>query len=87
MTPRLLAVRLGSLGDIVHALPAVATLRASFPDARIDWLVEQRWLELIELHPDLSNAIPAPCAGPHLYLAEPDRSDQESAARRLRRGD
>lgn len=58
MTPRLLAVRLGSLGDIVHALPAVAALRASFPDARIDWLVEQRWLELIDLNPDLSNAIP-----------------------------
>jgi heptosyltransferase-1 len=58
MTPRILAVRLGSLGDIVHTLPAVATLRASFPDARIDWLVEPRWLELIELNPDLSNAIP-----------------------------
>jgi lipopolysaccharide heptosyltransferase I len=58
MTPRLLVVRLGSLGDIVHALPAVASLRASFPGARIDWLVEQRWRELIELNPDLSNAIP-----------------------------
>jgi len=58
MKPRLLVVRLGSLGDIVHALPAVAGLRAGFPDARIDWLVEQRWVELIELHPDLSNVIP-----------------------------
>ena len=57
MTPRLLVVRLGSLGDIVHALPAVASLRAAFPQARIDWLVEARWQELIELNPDLSNVI------------------------------
>jgi len=55
MTPRFLVVRLGSLGDIVHALPAVASLRDAFPQARIDWLVEARWAELLELNPDLSN--------------------------------
>lgn len=55
MTPRILIVRLGSLGDIVHALPALAALRDSFPQARIDWLVEARWAELLELNPDLSN--------------------------------
>jgi len=57
MTPRLLVVRLGSLGDIVHALPAVASLRTTFPEARLDWLVEARWQELIEPNPDLSNVI------------------------------
>lgn len=56
--PRLLLVRLGSMGDIVHALPVVATLRAAFPEARLDWLVEARWQELIELNPDVSNVIP-----------------------------
>jgi len=55
MTPRFLVVRLGSLGDIVHALPATASLRDTFPQARIDWLVESRWAELLELNPDLSN--------------------------------
>lgn len=59
MTPRMLIVRLGSLGDIVHALPAVASLRAAFPQACLDWLVEARWQELIELNPDISNVIPA----------------------------
>jgi len=58
MTPRLLVVRLGSLGDIVHALPAVAALRDTFPQARLDWLVEQRWAELLELNPDVSNVFP-----------------------------
>ncbi len=55
---RFLLVRLGSLGDIVHALPTLATLRAAFPRARIDWLVEVCWQELIELNPDLSNLVP-----------------------------
>jgi lipopolysaccharide heptosyltransferase I len=39
---RLLIVRLGALGDIVHALPAFAACRRAWPGARIDWLVETR---------------------------------------------
>jgi len=58
MTPRILVVRLGSLGDIAHALPAVAALRDTFPQARIDWLVESRWAELLELNSELTNVIP-----------------------------
>lgn len=45
--PRFLAVRLGSLGDIVHTFPAVAGLRASFPDAEIVWLTHPRWADLV----------------------------------------
>ena len=44
---RLLIVRLGSMGDIIHALPAVATLRAAFPAALIGWAVERRWASLL----------------------------------------
>ena len=39
---RILLVRLSSLGDILHALPALRSLRSAFPEARIDWLVEQK---------------------------------------------
>jgi lipopolysaccharide heptosyltransferase I len=46
--PRFLAVRLGSLGDIVHTFPAVAALRESFPGAEIVWLTHPRWKFLIE---------------------------------------
>jgi lipopolysaccharide heptosyltransferase I len=46
--PRFLVVRLGSLGDIVHTFPAVAGLRASFPNAEIVWLTHPRWKELVE---------------------------------------
>ncbi len=58
MRQNILLVRLSSLGDVVHALPVLETLRAAFPDARIDWLVEQQWQELVELHPALTNVIP-----------------------------
>jgi lipopolysaccharide heptosyltransferase I len=38
---RILIVRLGAIGDVVHALPALAALRRSMPEARIAWAVEQ----------------------------------------------
>lgn len=52
-----LLVRLGSLGDIVHALPAASALRDTFPAARIDWVVDRKWVRLLEGNPDLSNVI------------------------------
>ena len=44
-----LIVRLGALGDVVHAIPAAAALRAAFPDARIDWLVDARHRGMVDL--------------------------------------
>lgn len=44
---KILITRLGAMGDIVHGLPAVAALRRAFPTAKIGWVVEQRWLELL----------------------------------------
>ena len=36
------------MGDIVHALPGAASLKHSFPDARVTWVVEPRWVPLLE---------------------------------------
>ena len=44
---KLLILRLGSMGDILHALPAVTALRRAIPSATIGWAVEQRWSELL----------------------------------------
>jgi len=55
--PRFLLVRLGSLGDIIHALPSASALRDTFPGSRIDWLVDRKWLRLLEGNPDISNII------------------------------
>jgi heptosyltransferase I len=54
---RFLLVRLGSLGDIVHALPAAAAIRDTFPDARVDWLVDSKWARLLDGNADLNNVI------------------------------
>ena len=54
---RFLLIRLGSLGDIVHALPAAAALRDTFSDARIDWAVDRKWMRLLEGNPDLTEVI------------------------------
>lgn len=53
----ILVVRLGSLGDLVHTLPAVAGLRVAHPDARIDWLVERPHREFLGLVPILSDIV------------------------------
>jgi heptosyltransferase-1 len=45
---RLLIVRLGAMGDILHALPAVTALRLAHPDWQIGWVVEPRWQPLLE---------------------------------------
>ncbi|MCH2101388.1 MAG: glycosyltransferase family 9 protein [Planctomycetes bacterium] len=51
MTARFLVARLSALGDIVFAVPAVAALRERFPNAQIDWLVEDRFEELVRSLP------------------------------------
>ena len=53
----ILIVRLGALGDIIHALPVAAALRARFGDARIDWVVDERHRELLELVPIVDRRI------------------------------
>jgi heptosyltransferase-1 len=46
-TRRLLIVRLSSMGDVIHALPAATALRAALPGATIGWVIEERWAELL----------------------------------------
>jgi lipopolysaccharide heptosyltransferase I len=48
---RLLIVRLGALGDVVHAIPVAAALRRAFPQARIDWLVSAKHRAMLDLVP------------------------------------
>jgi heptosyltransferase-1 len=48
---RILLVRLGALGDIVHAIPVAAALRRAFRSTRIDWLVSAKHREILDLVP------------------------------------
>src|SRR5215207_1148656 len=54
---RILVVRLGAMGDIIHTLPAVASVRQSFPHSHLAWLVEERWLPLLEGNPFVDEVI------------------------------
>ncbi len=46
---KFLIIRLGSLGDVIHGIPAAAALRRRFPQGHIDWLVDPRYSELLDL--------------------------------------
>ncbi len=54
---RILIVKLGSIGDIVHTLPALAALRAGFPDSEISWVVERNLSEILRDNPILDRLI------------------------------
>jgi lipopolysaccharide heptosyltransferase I len=50
---RILIIRLSALGDILHTLPAFSSLRASFPNAQIDWLVSHKTKFLLSAVPGI----------------------------------
>jgi lipopolysaccharide heptosyltransferase I len=54
---KILLVRLGALGDIVHALPVAAALRVRYPDAQIDWLVDVRHAAVLDFVPVISRRV------------------------------
>lgn len=54
-SPRILIIRLSSLGDILHTLPAFSSLRASFPEAQIDWLGAQKSKPLLTAIPGIDS--------------------------------
>jgi heptosyltransferase-1 len=57
-TPRVLFVKLSSLGDVVHHLPAVTDLARHRPDVAIAWAVEEAYAPLVRLHPAVREVIP-----------------------------
>ncbi len=78
----ILIVRLGALGDVVHAMPVVAALRRQWPDARIDWLVDPRYADVVGFVSGLSRAIPF---NPRGLLAGRERGHVMATLGELRR--
>ncbi|GAA5786884.1 lipopolysaccharide heptosyltransferase I [Chitiniphilus shinanonensis] len=58
MSLRILIVRLSSMGDVIHAMPAVTDMARAVPGARIDWVVEEGFAELPALHPAVRRVVP-----------------------------
>jgi heptosyltransferase I len=55
---RILVVRLGAMGDVIHALPGVASLKHGFPRSQITWVIRPRWMPLIEGNPFVDEIVP-----------------------------
>ena len=54
---RILVVRLGAMGDIIHALPAAASLKLGFPGWQVTWVVEPRWAPLLQANPFVDRVV------------------------------
>ena len=77
MSDRILIVKLSSMGDVIHTLPAARAIRDAYPEAVIGWAVERRHAEIIRDQPILDRVI------------EWDRRNRRTLwdfIRRLRRG-
>lgn len=54
---KFLIIRLSSLGDIIHTLPAFSALRNYFPEAKISWLVENKGKDILDFVPGIDRTI------------------------------
>ncbi len=57
-SPRILLVKTSSLGDVLHNLPVVSDIVRRYPNAQIDWVVEESFAALPRLHPAVRLVIP-----------------------------
>ena len=55
---KILVIKTSSLGDVVHNFPVISDIKANFPDVAIDWMVEEAYQSLVQLHPGVRRAIP-----------------------------
>ncbi|MHB1182770.1 MAG: lipopolysaccharide heptosyltransferase I [Sulfuricella sp.] len=56
--PKILLVKTSSMGDVIHNLPVVSDILAHFPEAEIDWVVEESFAGIPALHPGVGEIIP-----------------------------
>ncbi|MDE0434282.1 MAG: lipopolysaccharide heptosyltransferase I [Bryobacterales bacterium] len=83
--PRILIVRLSSMGDVIHALPAAAHLKRTIPGMELTWVVRERWSSLLIDNPGVDRVIVLPAGkfrrGPFRFAT----LREVAAARRLLR--
>jgi lipopolysaccharide heptosyltransferase I len=55
--PRVLLIKLTSLGDLIHALPALSDAQDARPGVEIDWVVDENFQEIARWHPAVKRVI------------------------------
>ena len=81
---RVLIVKLSSLGDVVHTMPAMQDIRAAFPGAQIDWAVEPAYAPLVRRIEGIGDVIDCPLRRwRKAWWTKPVRADWAKLRRRL----
>ena len=82
---KILIVRVSSLGDVVHNMPMVADILRVHPDAQIDWVVEEAYVNLVRLNTGVRHVIPyALRRWRKSLLSAPTRAEMRAFYQRLR---
>jgi heptosyltransferase-1 len=82
---KILIVRVSSLGDVVHNMPIVADIRQQYPQAQIDWVVEEAYVELVGLNQYVDHIIPVAIRRWRKKLFNPQvRQEMRTFYKRLR---
>jgi heptosyltransferase-1 len=80
----ILLIRPSALGDVCRTVPVLASLRAAYPGARIDWLVQDTFADAVAAHPALTSVIPFERANLGRELASGKPGSTIELVRRLR---
>lgn len=65
----ILVIRLGAMGDVLHALPAVASFKLSFPEKKVVWLIARKWVPLLAGNPYVDELAPFDRSGIAWFLS------------------
>ncbi len=57
---RVLSVKVSSLGDVIHTLPALTDAKRAIPEIEFDWAVEEAFTEIPSWHPSVNKVITVP---------------------------
>lgn len=74
------------MGDVIHALPVVSDIMRAFPQASIDWVVEEAFVPLVQLHPAVNRIFPLALRRWRRQWREPAARQQFREARSGLRG-
>lgn len=79
---KVLLVKLSSLGDVIHTLPALTDAAAALPDVSFDWVIEEAFAEVPSWHPAVDRIVPVGLRRGRRNPIKYFRSEQWHAARK-----
>ena len=80
---RVLLVKTSSLGDIIHALPALTDAARAIPGITFDWVVEEGFAEIPTWHPAVGKVIPVAIRRWRKNICKPSRAVNGGASSKV----